>query len=98
MTAPSAELRLILSCVQRAVHPDGAAPLGAPARAAAIWRRAVPLAGRAGLAPILFAGGGQWLAEAPEDAVDTLRWHHLASALRHEGSVAPTLGQAVGAL
>jgi hypothetical protein len=98
MTAPSAEQRLILSCVQRAAHADGAAPLGSSERTAAVWRRAVPLAGQAGLAPIAFAGGGRWLAEAPADAADALRWHHLASALRHEGSVAPTLWQALSAL
>src|SRR5262245_48292148 len=98
MTGPSAEQRLILSCVQRAAGPDGAAAVWSLDRAAAVWRRAVPLAGRAGLAPIVFAGGGPWLADAPEEAADALRWHHLASTLRHEGSIAPTLSQVLGAL
>ncbi|HEY3111773.1 MAG TPA: nucleotidyltransferase family protein [Chloroflexota bacterium] len=98
MTAPPAELQLILSCVQRAANPGGAAPPGSPERTAAVWRRAVPLAGRAGLAPIAFAGGGAWLDEAPADVADALRWHHVASGLRHERSVAPTLRRALGAL
>jgi hypothetical protein len=98
MTAPPAELQLILSCVQRAANPGGVAPLGSPERTASVWRRAVPPAGRIGLAPIAFAGGGAWLAEAPADVADALRWHHLASALRHERSVAPTLQQALSAL
>src|SRR5438105_12866660 len=98
MNAPPAEQRLILSCVRRAVLPDGPPSLEADERSAALWRRAVPLAGRASLSSITFTGAGGWLREAPPEAAESLRLHHLASELRHAGTIAPTLRPALEAL
>src|SRR5436309_36994 len=73
MNAPPAEQRLILTCVRRAVLPDGAPSLEADERSAALWRRTVPLAGRASLSSITFTGAGEWLREAPPEAAAALR-------------------------